>query len=103
MIVATRVIYGHSGQGNKFQLWVKPLAWCTGLLLFDMLTRVTADFMPKVIFSHHVYAALLWVVVSIIWGIALLPSVKKRPFSVKPNKPAPPKKPISVMDMNFRK
>lgn len=103
MIVATRVIYGHSGQGNKFQLWVKPLCWCTGLLLFDMLTRVTADFMPKIMLSHHVYAALLWVVVSIIWGIALLPSVKKRPFSVKPIQPASPKKAASVMDMNFRK
>lgn len=101
MIVATRVLYGHSGQGKKFQLWVKPLCWCTGLLLFTMLTRVTADFMPKIMLSHHVYAALLWIVVSIIWGIALLPSVRKYPFTPTP---APKKKTnSSVMDMNFRK
>jgi len=101
MIVATRVIYGHSGQGKKFQLWVKPLCWCTGLLLFTMLTRVTADFMPEIMISHHAYAALLWVVVSIIWGIALLPSVRKYPFT--PPTPPKPKSRPSVMDMNFRK
>ncbi len=108
MIVATRVIYGHSGQGKMFQRWVKPLCWCTGLLLFDMLTRVSADFMPWIMVSHHVYAALLWVVVSIIWGIALLPSVRKRPFagmglSSKPTPPNPATQTKSLMDMDFRK
>jgi uncharacterized protein involved in response to NO len=100
MMVATRVLYGHSGQGQKFKLWTKPLTITTGLVLFTMLTRVTADFLPNVIISHHVYAALLWVSVSIVWGIALLPSVRKQPApSILPkNKKVP-----SMMDMNFRK
>jgi len=103
MMVATRVLFGHSGQGEKFKLWIKPLTITTGLLLFTMLTRATADFFPRVVISHHVYAAVLWVIVSLIWGIALLPSVKKYPPP-----PAPPilpkkKKSTSFMDMNFRK
>jgi len=101
MMVATRVLYGHSGQGKKFQLWVKPLTIATGLLLFGMLTRVTADFFPRVVISHHVYAAILWVAVSLIWGIALLPSVRRYP----PPTLLPPKKKAapSLMNMNFRK
>lgn len=102
MIVATRVIFGHSGQGHLFQRWIKPLIACTGLLLLGMATRVTADFMPAIKNSHHVYAAACWILVSIIWGIAILPSVRKQPFptSLKP-KPTPKKN--SVMQMNFRK
>ncbi|MCP5537417.1 MAG: NnrS family protein [Akkermansiaceae bacterium] len=107
MMVATRVIYGHSGQGDKFQKWVKPVIWCVGLLLFGMATRVSADFMVHINstlrVSHHIYAAACWVVVSIIWGIAVMPSVRKAPFPtfVKPT-PKPTDKP-SLMDMDFRK
>jgi uncharacterized protein involved in response to NO len=110
MMVATRVIYGHSGQGAKFQKWGNPIIWCVGLLLFGMATRVSADFMDHINntikMSHHIYAAGCWVIVSIIWGIAVLPSVSKTPF---PNMPKPMPKPkatpkkTSVMDMNFRK
>jgi len=56
MMVATRVVYGHSGQGAKFQKWTKPLVACVALLLLAMATRVTADFMPAIRNSHHVYA-----------------------------------------------
>lgn len=102
MIVATRVIYGHSGQGDKFQRWIKPLAVCTALLLLGMVTRVTADFefMQRFKVSHHIYAAACWVAVSIIWAVAVLPSVRKRPFPtrIKPEGNQP-----SVMNMNFRK
>lgn len=100
MMVATRVIYGHSGQGDQFQRWIKPIAWSVGILLFAMATRVSADFMPHIKISHHIYAAGCWVIVSIIWGIAVIPSVRKKPFPniVKPSSGKP-----SVMNMNFRK
>ncbi|MGB0992567.1 MAG: NnrS family protein [Akkermansiaceae bacterium] len=106
MMVATRVIYGHSGQGHQFQKWIKPITVLTGLLLFGMATRISADFLPRVRISHHVYAAILWVVVCIIWGIAVIPSVRKRAFPSKPkSRPSPkslPAKP-SLMDLDFRK
>jgi len=102
MMVATRVIYGHSGQGAKFQKWMKPVVACVALILLGMATRVSADFIPHLRVSHHIYAAFCWVTVSIIWGIAVLPSVKKYPFPQKLIVPTSAKKP-SVMEMNFRK
>ncbi len=102
MIVATRVIYGHSGQGSKFQKWLKPLIWCTALLLLGTMLRVTADFIPKVMTNHHIYAAVCWVVVSIIWAVAVLPSVRKRPVPVMPFVKPNASKP-SVLNMDFRK
>lgn len=100
MMVATRVIYGHSGQGQQFQKWIKPLVVLVVLLLLTMATRVSADFMPRVRISHHVYAAILWVLVSIIWGIAVVPSVRRRAFPVFKKEPS--KKP-TLMNVNFRK
>ena len=47
-----------------------------------------------------------WIAVSILWGIAILPSVRKQPFPavlIPKTKPNPEKKPGSVMEMNFRK
>lgn len=53
MIVAMRVIYGHSGQGDKFQKWVKPLVVSVALLLLAMANRVSADFMPAALSRGH--------------------------------------------------
>lgn len=111
MVVATRVIFGHSGQGHLFQKWIKPLVVCTGLVLLGMATRVSADFMThindQIMMTHHIYAAVCWIVVSVIWGVAILPSVRKQPFPsvlAPRKKPDPAKsKPGSVMDMDFRK
>ncbi len=100
MIVATRVIFGHSGQGDKFKRWIKPLVVCVALLLLGMATRVSADFIPVMRISHHVYAAICWVVVSVIWGIAILPSVRKLPPEKKEMKA---KKGFDMMDVDFRK
>ena len=101
MIVATRVIYGHSGQGAKFQRWIKPLVACVALLLLAMATRVTADFMPTIRNTHHTYAAISWVVVSAIWAMAVFPFLHRRPPVVVKAKPIAPVK--SVLDMDFRK
>ncbi len=101
MIVATRVIFGHSGQGDQFKRWIKPLVVCVALLLLGMATRVSADFIPVMRISHHVYAAICWVVVSVIWGIAILPSVRKLPPEKK--KKVEAGKAFDLMDVDFRK
>lgn len=98
MTVATRVIFGHSGQGEQFQKWVKSFCVCVALLLLGMATRVSADFLPDHRSSHHIYAAICWIVVSIIWGIAILPSVRKTPpvtFRLPPTAK-------SLLDLDFR-
>ncbi len=101
--VASRVLLAHSGETHKLNIWAKPLTWSAGLIIFTMLTRVSADFIPKVTISHHVYAALLWVIVAFIWAIALLPSVKKYPAPPAPAILPKKKKSTSFMDMDFRK
>jgi len=103
MIVATRVIFGHSGQAKQFQKWLKPLTAAVALLLLGMATRVSADFIPNLRISHHVYAAICWVGVCIIWGIAIIPSVRKTPPKKPQTIPQPKKSPIDLMDMSFRK
>jgi len=102
IIVATRVIFGHSGQRSQFNLWLKPMVAVVSLLLLAMATRVSADFLPNVRISHHVYAAICWVAVCIIWGIAILPSVRKTPPK-KQRKPKVDKDAINLMEINFRK
>jgi uncharacterized protein involved in response to NO len=73
--VATRVLFGHSG--NLAQLKQKnrwfPIA--LGLMLFGMATRISGDFWPKIIASHYVYGAILWIVGVLIWAVYALPKI----------------------------
>jgi uncharacterized protein involved in response to NO len=73
--VATRVLFGHSG--NLAQLKQKnrwfPIA--LGLMLFGMATRISGDFWPKIMASHYVYGAILWIVGVLIWAVYALPKI----------------------------
>ena len=40
--------------------------------MFAMATRVIADFIPAIRVSHHIYAALCWVIAVGIWSWAVL-------------------------------
>jgi uncharacterized protein involved in response to NO len=75
-IVASRVILGHSGQSDKFRAPLKSLFLLIALVVFAMLTRVTADWMPAICLTHYAYAALLWILGVLIWSIAILPAVR---------------------------
>lgn len=77
LCVASRVLLGHSGQAEKFAQTLKPVVIMMTLVLLAMLTRVTADWMPKIQLSHYAYAAAAWILGVIIWGVALLPSVRR--------------------------
>lgn len=74
--VASRVILGHSGQSEKFQRRLIPITALTGLVALAMLTRVSADWMPKIQMSHYAYAAISWIVGVLVWAWFVLPSVK---------------------------
>jgi len=76
-VVATRVILGHSGQSDKFRASIRPVLWLAALLTLAMLTRVTADWMPRLQMSHYAYAAIAWVSGVIVWAVFLLPGVAK--------------------------
>ena len=73
--VATRVIFGHSG---NLPLMAKPnrwLLWATGIMWFAMVTRISGDFWPKITASHYVYGAIVWAIGVIWWSWKVLPKI----------------------------
>jgi uncharacterized protein involved in response to NO len=74
-VVATRVVFGHSGnmallQGRNRWLW-----FAVGLMLLGMATRISGDFWPKILASHYIYGALFWIAGVILWAVYVLPKV----------------------------
>lgn len=51
-VVATRVIFGHSGNSNLFDRRNRWLRVAVGLMLFGMATRMSGDFWPKLMASQ---------------------------------------------------
>lgn len=66
-VVGARVIDGHSGHRDAAAGKCTALRWVTWLVLLATATRISADFWPTIMVSHHIYAALLWAIVSVIW------------------------------------
>jgi hypothetical protein len=73
--VATRVLFGHSGNLEKLKLRNRWLLVAVGLMLFGMATRISGDFWPRIMFSHYSYGALAWLVGVGIWAFFALPKV----------------------------
>lgn len=73
--VATRVIFGHSGQLQRVSdrnIW---LLVAVGLILLGAATRISGDFWPKIMASHYNYGAYLWAAGLLLWGWKVLPNV----------------------------
>lgn len=75
-VVASRVILGHSGQSHRFRAPGKAITTLLVLMILALLTRLSADWLPNVRFTHYGYAAITWMIAVIIWAIAMLPSVR---------------------------
>jgi uncharacterized protein involved in response to NO len=73
--VATRVIFGHSGQIAKLKGPNRWLWLTLGLMLLAMATRVSGDLWPAIMATHYIYGALLWIVTALIWSFIVLPNV----------------------------
>ena len=77
-VVATRVVLGHSGQGDKFGARIWPVVFMTSLVVLAMLTRVSADWLPDIRMSHYAYASLAWAAGAAVWAVLLLlPGVRR--------------------------
>jgi len=74
-VVATRVVFGHSGNGALLKGRNRWLLVAIGLMLFGMATRISGDFWPKVLASHYTYGALLWLAGVLLWAFYVLPKV----------------------------
>jgi uncharacterized protein involved in response to NO len=74
-VVATRVVFGHSGNGALLKGRNRWLLVAIGLMLFGMATRISGDFWPKILASHYIYGALIWIAGVVLWSIYVLPRV----------------------------
>jgi uncharacterized protein involved in response to NO len=75
IIVATRVIFGHSGNGAALMQPNRWMWWCAGLVVMGMATRISGDFLPHILVSHYNYGALCWAIGMGIWSWKVLPKV----------------------------
>ncbi len=74
-VVATRVVFGHSGNMDRLKGRNAWLLVAVALMLFGMATRISGDFWPKVLASHYIYGALLWIAGLLLWAVYVLPKV----------------------------
>lgn len=74
-VVATRVVFGHSGNLQKLKTGNKWLIVAVVLMLFGMATRISGDFWPKIMASHYNYGAILWAAGVLLWACKVLPKV----------------------------
>jgi uncharacterized protein involved in response to NO len=67
LLVASRVLFGHSGDPEGFSRRSWAARALLGLVILAAATRASAEFFPRILVSHHIYAALTWVAVAILW------------------------------------
>src|SRR6185503_20571391 len=72
-VVATRVVFGHSGNLALLKGRNRWVLVAVGLMLFGMTTRISGDIWPKVLVSHYIYGAVLWIAGVLLWAIYVLP------------------------------
>ena len=73
--VATRVLFGHSGNLEKLKGRNRWLLIAIGLMLFGMATRISGDFWPRIMASHYTYGAVFWIAGALLWSCYALPKV----------------------------
>lgn len=75
--VATRVVFGHSGERAQLERFHAPLTVAAALLLLALLNRLSGDLVPSTMVSHYLYAALCWLGGMLLWAVRVLPKVLK--------------------------
>lgn len=73
--VATRVVFGHSGNQARLGRRNRWFTVSTVLMLIAMATRISGDFWPKILVSHYNYGALLWGAGILVWAYYVIPLV----------------------------
>lgn len=67
LIVGSRVLFGHSGDLEGFNLRSKGVRWFVFLGVLAAVTRATPAWRPSTTVSHHVYAAITWAAIAVGW------------------------------------
>ena len=75
--VATRVVFGHSGERAQLERFHAPLTVVGVFLVLALLNRLSGDLVPSTMASHYLYAALCWLGGTLLWSARVLPNVLK--------------------------
>lgn len=75
LTVATRVIFGHSGNADLLRKRLPFFIVAAILIFVAMLSRYVADLAPKARTIHLVAAAVFWLIASLIWMMKVVPKV----------------------------
>ena len=67
LVVASRVLFGHSGELAGFARRSWPARVLIALAFIAATTRASADFWPSITISHHKYAAWSWGLAALLW------------------------------------
>ncbi|MBI3849141.1 MAG: NnrS family protein [Verrucomicrobia bacterium] len=73
--VATRVVFGHSGNLEKLRGRNRWMLVAVALMLLGMATRISGDFWPKITVSHYNWGAVIWIAGVLVWSCFVLPKV----------------------------
>ncbi len=71
IVVASRVVFTHSGFASLIEARRSFLWFVASLILLALVTRVSADFMPDAYFLHLAAASSVWLIAILIWLIQI--------------------------------
>ena len=76
-VVATRVVFGHSGHRERLRQKNRWLFGAVGLMVLAMATRISGDFWPKILPTHYSYGAVIWACGVAVWAWKVLPKIRE--------------------------
>lgn len=72
LLISTRVSLAHSAMGTGAEKKLRGILIFSGLILFAMVTRVTAILWPRIYLDHLGFAAVIWAVGLSVWFFTVL-------------------------------
>jgi hypothetical protein len=79
LLTADRVVIGHCDEPSRFPPRSPGWRWMTWLLFLTAATRATSDLVPSTRVSHHIYAALMLILVLGFWAVFHAGRMGRRP------------------------
>ncbi len=73
--VATRVVFGHSGERERLERFQPWLTVAAVLMLAGLTSRISGDFLPGIQRTHYLYGAACWMAGLVLWSVSVLPLV----------------------------
>lgn len=73
--VATRVVFGHTGQREQLERFHPWLTLSFVLVLLGVATRIFGELVPRLMISHYNYGAYCWIAGAVVWGACVLTKV----------------------------